>query len=81
MLLHIPTIEAKQNIQVLAKPKVQNNAKTTKPNKIQNVLGFQNASSKKHSSMHLQLPKQKIDSLKKKEPSQKTRKNEVTKFC
>jgi hypothetical protein len=40
MLLHIPTIATKRNIPVPTKPKDQNNAKTTKPNKIQNVLGF-----------------------------------------
>jgi hypothetical protein len=40
MLLHIPTIGAIQNILVPTIPIVQNNAKTTKPNKIQNVQGF-----------------------------------------
>jgi hypothetical protein len=40
MLLHIPTIGAKQNTPIQAIPKAQNNAKTTKPNKIQNEQDF-----------------------------------------
>jgi hypothetical protein len=40
MLLHKPTTVAIQNTLVPAIPRVQNNAKTTKPNKIQNVQGF-----------------------------------------
>jgi hypothetical protein len=40
MLLHKPTIEATQNIQVPTKPIDQNNAKTTIPNKKQNAQDF-----------------------------------------
>jgi len=40
MLQHKPIAEAIQNIQVPTKPKDRNNAKTTKPNKKQNALGF-----------------------------------------
>jgi hypothetical protein len=40
MLLHKPTIEAKQSTQGPTKPIDQSNAKTTTPNKIQNELGF-----------------------------------------
>lgn len=40
MLQHKPTIATKRNIQAPTKPKDQNNAKTTKPNKKQNALDF-----------------------------------------
>ena len=40
MHLHKPTTVAIQNILVPTIPRAQNNAKTTKPNKIQSVQGF-----------------------------------------
>jgi hypothetical protein len=40
VLQHKPTIATKQNIQGPTRPKGQNNAKTTKPNKKQSALGF-----------------------------------------
>lgn len=63
MLQHKPTIATIQNIQVPTIPKDQNSAKTTKPSKKQSEQGFQNASSKRHSSKHLLQSKQKTDSF------------------